>query len=81
MLCLQKFDASLVTLIPKKDDASTLSDFSPISLLKCTLKIYTKLLAYRLHSVMLELIDKRAAYNAWSNSNLGCFPAICAFED
>ena len=55
-LCLQSINSSHITLIPKKDDACTVNDFRPISLLNCTLKLITKLLANRLQTVILDLI-------------------------
>ena len=53
---LQSINYSFVTLIPKSDDACTPTAFRPISLLNCTLKIITKLLANRLQKIILKLI-------------------------
>lgn len=44
------------TLIPKKTDASILSDFLPISLTGCMYKIVAKLLAKRLTKVVISVI-------------------------
>ena len=44
-LCLQSINGSYITLIPKKDDPSMVSDFRPISLLNNSVKLITKLLA------------------------------------
>jgi hypothetical protein len=45
---IQSINGSLITLIPKKDDALKVSDYRPISLLNTSVKIITKLLANRL---------------------------------
>ena len=55
---IQSINYSFITLIPKNDNATTPSDFRPISLLNCTLKIITKLLANRLQKVILKLVHK-----------------------
>jgi hypothetical protein len=57
-LCLESINGCFITLIPKKDDAASVNDFHPISLLNCTLKLLTKILANRLQSVILKLIHK-----------------------
>ena len=53
---IQSINYSFITLIPKVDVASCPADFRPISLLNCTLKIITKLLANRLQKVILQLV-------------------------
>src|ERR1041385_8056221 len=53
---LQSINASFITLIPKIDAPSTTNDFRPISLLNCTIKIITKLLANRLQGHITSLI-------------------------
>jgi hypothetical protein len=45
-------------LIPKSDNPTTASDFRPISLLNCVMKIVTKLLANRLQGIILDLVHK-----------------------
>lgn len=55
---IQSINYSFITLIPKTSSTATPGDFRPISLLNCTLKIITKLLANRLQRVILRLIHK-----------------------
>lgn len=52
-LCLQSINSSFIALIPKKDGAATVNDYRPISLLSCTIKLLTKLLANRLQKIKL----------------------------
>jgi len=47
-VCLQSINDSYITLIPKIDGAQQVGDFRPISLLNCSIKLITKLLANRL---------------------------------
>jgi hypothetical protein len=47
-VCLRSIIGSYIVLIPKKDNASLVGDFRPISLLNNSMKIITKLLANRL---------------------------------
>jgi hypothetical protein len=47
-LCIDSINSSFVTLVPKVNNPETGSDYRPISLLNCSLKILTKLLADRL---------------------------------
>lgn len=49
---------AIICLIPKLKDASNLSDFMPISLLNCSYKIFTKVIANRLYPVLDRLISK-----------------------
>ena len=51
-------NATFVVLIPKKVDAEELKDFRPISLIRGVDKIIAKLLAERLKSVILSLVDR-----------------------
>jgi len=53
---LESINASYITLIPKKDVPINANDFRPISLLNCSIKIITKLLANRLQKVILNLV-------------------------
>jgi hypothetical protein len=55
---LESINSSYITLIPKSDSPSTASDFRPISLLNCVMKIVTKLLANRLQGIILDLVHK-----------------------
>lgn len=55
-LCFQSINNSFISLIPKKDGASTINDHRPISLLSCTTNLITKLLANRLQKAILEFI-------------------------
>ncbi|XP_073351896.1 uncharacterized protein [Aegilops tauschii subsp. strangulata] len=55
---LQSINYSFITLIPKNDSAATPAEFRPVSLLNCTLKILTKLLANRLQKIILKLVHK-----------------------
>ena len=51
-------NSSLITLIPKRDNPSGLSDYRPISLVGSLFKIIAKLLAKRLKSVMPHIISE-----------------------
>lgn len=53
---LQSINNSYITLIPKKDNHVMPSDFRPVSLLNCSIKIITKLLANRLQKIILKLV-------------------------
>jgi hypothetical protein len=50
-------NTAIITLIPKKDDASTASDFRPISLMHSFAKIFGKLMATRLAPELRNLIS------------------------
>ena len=47
-VCLQSINGSLITLVPKLDNAIRVADYRPISLLNTSVKILTKILANRL---------------------------------
>lgn len=53
---LQSINSSFVTLIPKIDGPASPNDYRPISLLNCSIKIITKLLANRLQKIILKLV-------------------------
>ncbi|WVZ61663.1 hypothetical protein U9M48_011501 [Paspalum notatum var. saurae] len=57
-LFVQSINGSYVTLVPKKDGPSRVADFRLISLLNCSIKLITKLLANRLQKVITTLIHK-----------------------
>jgi hypothetical protein len=47
-LCLQSINRSFIALVHKKGNPLTASDFRPISLLNCSIKLITTILANRL---------------------------------
>ena len=51
-------NASFIALIPKKNDASNIRDFRPISLVGSVYKILSKVLANRLKEVLDQLISE-----------------------
>ena len=57
-----KFEKSLnttfIALIPKKNDASNIRDFRPISLVGSVYKILSKVLANRLRVILDQLISE-----------------------
>ncbi|WVZ97553.1 hypothetical protein U9M48_043079 [Paspalum notatum var. saurae] len=57
-LCLQSINGSYITLLPKCPAPNKVSDYRPISLLNCSIKLITKLLANRLQRVIQPLIHK-----------------------
>jgi hypothetical protein len=57
-ICLQSLNGSHITLLPKVDNPSIVSDFRPISLLNTSIKILTKLLANRLQLVIMDVIHQ-----------------------
>ena len=57
-ICLQSINGSYITLIPKKNDATGVSDYRSISLLNTSVKIITKILASRLQMVLPSLVHK-----------------------
>ena len=52
---LESINTSFITLIPKVNSPETVNDFRPISLLNCSIKLLTKILADRLQRVILNL--------------------------
>lgn len=57
-ICLQSINGSYITLLPKADNPCSVNDFKPISLLNCSMKLITKLLANILQGVIMELVHK-----------------------
>lgn len=55
-ICLQSINGSLITLVPKHENAIKVSDYRPILLLNTSVKIITKLLANRLQVQLPHLI-------------------------
>lgn len=55
---LQSINSSYITLIPKVDSPTTVSDYMPISLLNTCIKLITKILADRLQTCILRLIHQ-----------------------
>lgn len=55
-LNLESINSSFISLIPKKQGASCVNDYMPISLLSSTIKLLTKLLANRLQTIILDLV-------------------------
>jgi len=53
---LAPINGSYIVLVPKITSPMTASDFRPISLLNCCVKLLTKLLADRLQGIILQLI-------------------------
>jgi len=52
------YNASFITLIPKRENASNLCDYIPISLLGCVYKVIVNILVNRLKGVLQNVIDK-----------------------
>lgn len=50
---LGQVNKSLIVLIPKKNDTVSVADYRPISLMHCSMKIFSKLLARRLADIYL----------------------------
>jgi hypothetical protein len=53
---LECINKSYITLVSKKDSPETVNDFRPISLLNISLKVITKILANKLHTVILRVV-------------------------
>lgn len=58
VMYVYKVSMAHITLVPKTDNATKISDFRPISLLDTSVKILTKLLANRLQLLMPDLVHK-----------------------
>jgi len=63
-LCLRSINSSHISLIPKVDSPSSISDYRPISLLNSSVKLITKLLANRLQPLITGIVHK----NQWFHS-------------
>jgi hypothetical protein len=57
-VCLQSINGSLITLVPKHDNAIRVADYKPISLLNASVKILTKILANRLQQCLPSIIHR-----------------------
>lgn len=55
---LSPINSSYIVLVPKISGPTTASDFRPISLLNCCVKMITKLLAERVQLIILKLLHK-----------------------
>jgi Reverse transcriptase (RNA-dependent DNA polymerase) len=55
-LDLSRINLASICLIPKKSDANIITQYRPISLINCSIKIITKLLTERLSPLMHSLI-------------------------
>lgn len=53
----RSLNATFISLIPKKTDASTSQDFRPISMISAPHKIIAKVLSNRIQSMLHEVID------------------------
>lgn len=54
----KEFSAGIITLIPKEADAASLDKYRPISMLNTDYKLFTKILANRLHAVLGDLLGE-----------------------
>ncbi|GJZ71370.1 RNA-directed DNA polymerase, eukaryota [Tanacetum coccineum] len=62
---LKGCNSSFIALIPKVPDAKFVTDFRPISLIRCVYKVVTKILANRLATVISDLVsDIQSAFVA-----------------
>lgn len=57
-LSLESLNYGYITLIPKTNAPATVSDFHPITLLNCCLKLITKILANRLQKIILQIVHR-----------------------
>jgi hypothetical protein len=55
---LESLNDGFITLVPKISNPETVGDYRPISLLNCSLKLLTKLLADHLQQVTLSLVHQ-----------------------
>jgi hypothetical protein len=57
-LYLQSINGSYITLVPKVQNPSNVTDFRPISLFNSSIKLISKILANRLQNVILQIIHQ-----------------------
>lgn len=57
-ICVRSINRSFITLVPKKDHPTSISDYRPISLLNSSIKLITKILADRLQKIIQSLIHE-----------------------
>ena len=57
-ISLESINGSFIILVPKVNNLECVNDFRPISLLNCSIKLLTKILAERLHRIILEILHK-----------------------
>ena len=55
-LDLESINTTFITLVPKIQNPVTVNDFRQISLLNCSIKLITKILAERLQALILDFI-------------------------
>ncbi|WOK97665.1 hypothetical protein Cni_G06373 [Canna indica] len=73
---LSRLNNAIITVIPKKEGASSPNDFRPIILENSIVKIFSKLLANRLLGVIHLLIDKHQGASLQGRSSLECFMTV-----
>lgn len=56
-LDLSNLNLASICLIPKKDDPKLVTNYKPISLINCSIKLITKTLTERLSTIISSLID------------------------
>lgn len=56
-LDLYRLNFAMISLIPKEEGARNMKKFRPISLTKCSFKIFSKVLTLRLSKVMNRLVS------------------------
>lgn len=54
---LKQWNATVLSLIPKKTNATSVSDFRPISCCNTSYKVISKLIASRLKQVLPQIIS------------------------
>ena len=77
-LDIAKFNLASISLLPKKDDVITVRNFRPISLINCSFKLITKLLADRISIVMDSIID--SSQTAYIKGRFILDNVVCAHE-